>query len=698
MHAVQVQKRSVRRLMAGGLAAALGATVLAPPVSAAPPAAAGTGAATEAARAAAAAERTGQRVEVLSARTELTQVFAKPSGGFVAETAAVPQRVRQTDGSWADVDLTLRRDGAGGFRPAVSPADVRFSAGGRGPATTLTSGGKSLTLSWPGELPAPVVSGDAATYPEVLPGVDLVLRATHTGFTHVLTVKTPQAAANPALREIRFDLGGDVRVRRDADGSLRALAGAAEVARSAPAEMWDSTTTSATGRSVAGKSSAAGPGAGARTAPVATAIDAAGDLVLRPTPALLDPARASFPVYIDPAWSAGASRWAYATNNNSTNSDLTSARVGKDSGSGVIYRSYFEFPISALRGKHIESAYVQMRLDHSFSCGSTPTYMYRSAGIASTPRTAWAPTLSTLQASASSHANESPGCIDSPQPDMTVNFTGSGVTAGLSSALTSGMTAITYGFCACSDSSGTGESTLDRWKKFIPANAKLVVDYDSLPGQPTALEVGGQACVTGDRVALATPPTLSAVFPDDDAGQTLQTAYELLEIPASGSYDSSTPRLTPPAGSAVTAGARSTTAPVTGVLGGKAYAWRARSTDPAPYGLLSPWSAWCEFTVDDTPPTVTVDPVTNPAPPGQFYTYKLRSPDPDVVMFRYGWTSPPTEEAEAGTTLGYPGKTVSVTLTTPAYGTNTLYVAAVDSAGNVGYGSLVVQVDPPAAG
>ncbi|MFG3701833.1 hypothetical protein ACGF5C_28610 [Micromonospora sp. NPDC047620] len=236
--------------------------------------------------------------------------------------------------------------------------------------------------------------------------MDLVLRATHTGFTHVLTVKTPQAAANPALREIRFDLGGDVRVRRDADGSLRALAGAAEVARSAPAEMWDSTTASATGRSAAGKSS----------------------------------------------------------------------------------------------------------------------------------------------------------------------------------------------------------------------------------------------------------------------------------------------------GSAVTAGARSTKAPVTGVSGGKSYAWRARSTDPAPYGLLSPWSAWCEFTVDDNAPTVTVDPVTNPAPPGQFYTYKLRSPDSDVVTFRYGWTSPPTEEAEAGTTLGYPGKTVSVTLTTPAYGTNTLYVAAVDSAGNVGYGSLVIQVDPPAAG
>ncbi|MET8085416.1 hypothetical protein [Micromonospora sp. NPDC005237] len=60
-----------------------------------------------------------------------------------------------------------------------------------------------------------------------------------------------------------------------------------------------------------------------------------------------------------------------------------------------------------------------------------------------------------------------------------------------------------------------------------------------------------------------------------------------------------------------------------------------------------------------------------------------------------GWSSPPTEEAEAGTSLGWTGKTVSVTLATPAYGTNTLYVAAVDSVGNVGYGSLVIQVPTP---
>ncbi|MEV6367295.1 hypothetical protein AB0L86_10420 [Micromonospora musae] len=683
---------SLRRLLLGGLAAVLGVTVLTPPASASPEPSVAIGPGAEATRAAGTAKRTGQRVEVVSARTEFTQVFAKPSGGFVAESSVVPQRVHRPDGSWAEVDLTLRRDAGNGLRPSVSPADVRFSAGGTGPAAALRNNGKSFNLSWPSALPAPRLSGDTATYPDVLPGVDLVLRATHTGFTHVLAVKTPQAAENPALREIRFDLGGDVRVERNTDGSLRALAGATEVARSGPAEMWDSTAAPSTVLS-----SAAGPGAAARTAAVGTVIDAAGDLVLRPTAALLDPGKAAFPVYIDPAWSVGRSRWAYATSNNSTNSDLAAARVGKDSATGATYRSYFEFPITALRGTQVASGYVQMKLDHSWSCTNTPTYLYQAAGsVTATPRMPWEtqPTL-TARTSASSHANEAGGCADGPQPDMTVNFTGGSVVAGLRTAVASGSSTVTYAFCACSDASGTGEGTLDRWKKFHPDGARLVVDYDTPSGLPTGLQTGGQACVPGERVVVATAPTLSAVYPDGDAGQALQTAYELLEIPASGNYDSSTPRLTPPTAGVVSAGARYTTGSVTGLSGEKAYAWRTRSSSSY---LSGPWSQWCEFVMDGQAPTVTVDAINGPLQPGEFYTFKLRSPDPSVLTFRYGWTSPPTEEAEAGTTLGYAGKTASVTLTTPEQGTHTLYVAAVDSAGNVGIGSVVVQVSPPAAG
>ncbi|MCI4061493.1 hypothetical protein MRQ36_02430 [Micromonospora sp. R77] len=174
------------------------------------------------------------------------------------------------------MDLSLVRGGDGLWRPAVSVADVRFSSGGSGPMVTLVRQGMSFSLSWQGgSLPAPTVAGESATYSEVLPGVDLVVRATWTGFSHVLVVKTPEAAANPALRQLRFDIGGDARAVQAGDGGLRAVANGQVLAESATATMWDSTPSSAarpqTTARVAGmaaaESSPAGPGDAAATRP-----------------------------------------------------------------------------------------------------------------------------------------------------------------------------------------------------------------------------------------------------------------------------------------------------------------------------------------------------------------------------------------------------------------------------------------------
>ncbi|MFG3704808.1 LamG-like jellyroll fold domain-containing protein [Micromonospora sp. NPDC047670] len=711
------------RLLAGAAAASVAAALLAAPVAVQGAAAAtrtDPSVAPDAGSAAAVAVRSGRRVEVASARTELSQVFANPSGGFTVESAVVPQRVKRSDGSWAEVDLSLRR-GADGWRPVASVADVRFSDGGAGAAVTLVRRGRTLSLSWPGGLPRPSVSGDAATYAGVLPDVDLVLRATRTGFTHVFVVKSARAAANPALRELRFDLGGDARVVRGADGRLSALAGNEVLASAEPAVMWDSNDTSsgATARSAGAdrapaagapaggglpsRSSAAAPGDAAKTAPVGVEV-AGGDLVLRPDAKLLA-ADAAFPVYIDPAWSTGKSRWAYATNNNTNNTDTTVARVGRDPDSGKLYRSFFDFPLTAMRGKHIESAYVQMKLDHSWSCGNTPTYMYHSGGIASTPRTGWSPKLNSLKASASSHANEGYGCADSPQPDMTVNFTGSAVTSVIQSHATSNATNITFAFCACSATDGSGESTTDRWKKFWPSNAKLVVDYDNIPGQPHSLQAGGVACPSGTTITLGTlNPTFSAIYPDADNTQALTTAYEWVQVPVTGVIDAATPRRTPPAGASVPAGQRSTTAAVT-VSEGVTYAFRAKATDPAPYSRTSAWSGWCQFKIDTGAPTVgasLVDTATVPLP-GSVVTFRLTADDRTVTKFLYGWNGPTTEVPVTGGAVCLtrpplpPTCRVSATvsLTVPKYGLNILHVSAKDEAGNPGFGSEEFKAGRP---
>ncbi|WP_158609815.1 LamG domain-containing protein [Micromonospora sp. CV4] len=496
---------------------------------------------------------------------------------------------------------------------------------------------------------------------------------------------------------MRFDLGGDARVVRGADGRLSAFAGTAVLATAEPAVMWDSNTVlSASARAAAvgknqggglpGRSSAAAPGDVARTA--AVGVEVAGRaLLLRPDAALLSEA-AAYPVFIDPAWSTGKSRWAYATNNNTNNTDTAVARVGRDPDSGKIYRSYFDFPLSSMKGKHIESAYVQMKLDHSWSCDNTPTYMYHSASISTTPRTSWAPKLNSLKASAQSHANEGSGCSDSPQPDMTVNFTGSAVTSIIQTHATNNWTNITLGFCACSATDGTGESTTDRYKKFWPANAKLIVDYDSIPGAPIVLQAAGLSCPTGQQITIGTlTPTFSAIFPDSDSTQALTTAYEWVQVPSSGVIDSTTPRRTPPTGASVPANGRSTTATLSGLTALTRYAFRAKATDPAPYSRTSAWSGWCQFMVDTFVPRVGVVAVGADSGPGSVKMIRINTRDETVKSFRYGWTSPPTTGIGAGTVWYEPGKSATLRLVVPKYGLNVLYFSAVDGAGNIGYGS-----------
>lgn len=636
------------------------------------------------------AAKSGRRVEVLGKRTTYTQLFAEPSGRLTYEAAAVPQRTRRPDGSWADIDLTLRAGRDGRWRPAASIADVTFSSGGSGPFVTMVDSGKALTMTWPGgSLPPPVVAGDSATYPDVLPSVDLVVRATRTGFTHVLVVKTPAAAA--AVREVRFDIGGDVVVARTPDGGLSATAGTDLVATAAPATMWDSTSPAASSSSFGATSTHAIPGGRARVAPVATEVTTRGDLVLRPDRKLLAAEPAAFPLYIDPPWSTGKSRWAYATNNNSNNTDTSVARVGRDPESGTIYRSYFEFPLSPIKGKHVASAYVQMKLDHSWSCDNTWTHMYHTKAIATTPRTKWAPGFVKWLAAAESHANEGDGCDDSPQADMTVNFINGNVTSLIQQHATNNWTTVTVGFCAC-NANGEYESATDRWKKFFPANAKLITDVDAKPGKPSSLQVNGVACTsTGISIGTLTP-TLSAVFPDADSGQAIRGTWEWLEVPATGTWTDATPRKTAPAQTSVPAGSRATTSALSGAAADKKYAFRAKGTDPAPYNQTGNWSDWCVFETDNRVSPVTVREIALPPEPGKTGTFELKS-DPDVVKFRYGWTDAVTSEVTPTLSGGF--KTATITVTAPKYGENVLYVQAIDDTNNKSFGSHTFPVGRP---
>ncbi|MFF5075087.1 hypothetical protein ACFY2R_28840 [Micromonospora olivasterospora] len=203
------------------------------------------------------------------------------------ESSVVPQRTRKA-GKWTDIDLELLPGADGLLRPQASAADIAFSGGGAGPLVTVTHAGKTMTMSWPGgSLPAPVVDGDSATFPNVMTDVDLVVRATRVGFAHVLVIKSAAAAADPAVRQIRFDLDGDAQVRHSPSGALKAVAGGVVVASAEPAVMWDSRPSAqparVMGRAPAadgGTSSVESPGDAAQVASVAAQVTGSGDLLL----------------------------------------------------------------------------------------------------------------------------------------------------------------------------------------------------------------------------------------------------------------------------------------------------------------------------------------------------------------------------------------------------------------------------------
>lgn len=137
------------------------------------------------------AKATGKPVTIDQLTDTGTTVVANPNGTFTRTDSSMPQRTRQ-HGKWVPIDTTLVRKADGTWAPQAAVTDVAFSDGGSGALVTLRSGKDRLGFSWPGKLPEPVISGDTATYPDVLPQVDLQLTADASGYSSILVVKSPR--------------------------------------------------------------------------------------------------------------------------------------------------------------------------------------------------------------------------------------------------------------------------------------------------------------------------------------------------------------------------------------------------------------------------------------------------------------------------------------------------------------------------
>ncbi|MBS2963329.1 hypothetical protein KGA66_09750 [Actinocrinis puniceicyclus] len=347
------------------------------------------------------AKTTGSPVTVDAETDTGTLVTANPDGSLTRTQTSAPVRTKQ-NGAWVPIDTTLSVRTDGTIRPAATATGVAFSDGGDGPMATLTQGTSTLSFTFPSALPAPTLSGATATYPDVLPEVDLQLTANAGGFSQLLVVHSAAAAANPTLDTLTLAVKAvGVNLSSTQDGGAAATdASGTTVFHTDTATMWDSAgangapasaATAATGSTL--KSSAAtAPNSGDHVARVQVAA-ATGSETLTPDRTLLGASDTKYPVYIDPAWSGNPSQlhWARVSSNGWNIYDSTSTatgdhpRVGYDNwpgGAGEVARTFYNMNTggstgtSGIGGATVTAATMYINDDWAASSSATPVDLY----------------------------------------------------------------------------------------------------------------------------------------------------------------------------------------------------------------------------------------------------------------------------------------------------------------------------------
>ncbi|MFJ8741220.1 FG-GAP-like repeat-containing protein [Embleya sp. NPDC127516] len=452
-------------------------------------------------------------------------------------TPATPRETGPTPGGPATVPPVVTAWPTGPLGPIPIDPSWDQTPLPDGALVRMTTGeGRTFTVSWPnGPLPTAQTSGNRAVYPNVLPGVDLVLTARDGGFSQVLVVRTRDAAAHPKLAELALQLSAvDLAFKHDESGVTRVVdAAGGEVAASptpfmwdsaghAPDSLWSQRQTSFVAGSVPAPPDAPelpglpalnGPEPGTHEAVVGSSLE--GDrLRLTPDRKLLDNPDTVFPVFVDPSFWGHSAAWtlAYKPHPGSSfwmganyNGGTTNARVGHENTSGGTARSYFRMSFDpSLRGANISAATFRALEVHSWSCSARPVSLYLTGPISSS--TTW---------------NNQPGQYDQQQSVNVAkgysascpgDWVGFNARNAVDQAKNNGWGDITFKLQADSETDTYG------WKKF-DVNPSLEVVYWRPPNPPTDISISpGGACRTTEPYPVVgmTDVTINARATDPD--------------------------------------------------------------------------------------------------------------------------------------------------------------------------------------
>ncbi|MET8162124.1 DNRLRE domain-containing protein [Sphaerisporangium sp. NPDC005289] len=319
------------------------------------------------------ARKQNKPVEVTAAASETSRTWAYPDGHLTTESYSSPAQVKRPDGTWAWMDTALvEKDGA--LEPRVAKAHVRFSLGGDGPFATMERDkGQKFSLSWGKTLPRPVVKGNVATYVNAAgPSADLVVTALSTGFSHDVVLR--ERPTSPVELRIPVQSSG-VTFGKSKHGGLQLTDSKNKVVAEAPKPvMWDNVAPDQNAGRVAAR----------RIGDISTSVERENGrqvLVLRPDADWLADPATHYPVTIDPTTTLNVttdttigSRAECSPFDTLVGARSTVLTVGgamwNCSGTDGFqyYRSYLKFDTSALAGKAIYSAALQLWRTEAPAC------------------------------------------------------------------------------------------------------------------------------------------------------------------------------------------------------------------------------------------------------------------------------------------------------------------------------------------
>ncbi|MGW1695690.1 RHS repeat-associated core domain-containing protein [Streptomyces sp. NPDC002399] len=635
-----------------------------------------------------AARLSGKRVEAISERTETSTTWVNKDGSLTTELAAGPIRFQdRATGDWRDVDVELAAAADGSVVSKAHPRGLKLAGKAGTKATslkaaqaapakdlvTLGEGDEQITLQWRGGLPAPKLDGTRATYVNAVPGADVVVEATRSGFEQFVEIKAKPEAGFSYTLPLKAK---GLKAKQQADGSVVFTDKKNKTQAVMPTPvMWDATIDPTSGEHT-------------RRVPVAMKVVTRGstiDLMVTPDAKFLADPATNYPVTVDPSTSALSNVFdTYVqqgeTRDWSTDVELDLGNPGTKNADGTprTARSFISWNTAPIADALVMDAKLSLWNFHSgnYTGSSCPTQPWEvwSTGAASTSSRWAAPNQPAWIAKKATSSETRGNASCTTQPDGWINANVTTMVQEWASA----KAAKSHMGLRASDENVTGQ-----WKRVNSANAasnppKLAVTYNYRPRTGTKQEAGPPYFSYGGAyVVNTTTPTLRDTFVDPN-GDKIQGAYQIFDNATNTQVgDVLRSAFVPsaePAPVAVPAGV---------LTNGKTYKFRSSPYDGTHYNLG--WSEWKTFTVDTTAPSAPTGITSTNYPSnawvkgaGQAGTFTVTPNGTDHNWLEWSlddvtWTKVSTGGSTAA-------KAISVT--PPKDGTHTLQVRQVDKADN----------------